>query len=328
MDAVYINGVVYTVDSSFAIKEAFAIDEGKFIAAGSTKEIVSKFTGKQEIDLKGKPVYPGFYDAHCHFLGYGLSLQQVDLTGTKSFNEVVDKIVKFSKENPHLDWITGRGWDQNDWENKAYPTFDTLNKLFPNTPVAVRRVDGHGLLANSVAIHMSGIKKTAQVDGIELDKYGNFTGIFIDNAGAIILNTIPKPDIKQKTQALFKAQENCFKVGLTTVDDAGLPLSDVLLIDSLQQRGDLNMEVYAMLEPHPECFEFAKKGKYQTDKLNVRSFKVYADGALGSRGACLKSDYTDKKNHKGFLLSTIDSLYKVANKIKQLKFSNEYTLYR
>lgn len=320
VDSIYFNGVIYTVDSTFSIQEAFATKNGKFIAVGSSEYIKAKYDPNSIIDLEGRPVYPGFYDAHCHFLGYGLSLNQVDLVGTKSFDEVIERIVKFSEENPNLKWITGRGWDQNDWVEKKYPNFNTLNELFPNKPIAVRRIDGHGLLANQKAIELSGISVDEIVDGIERNKAGGFTGIFIDNAAALILKKVPEPNTEDKISALLKAQENCFKVGLTTVDDAGLPLSSVLLIDSLQKSGDLKMNIYAMLEPNDNCFEFAKNGFYKTDKLNVRSFKVYADGALGSRGACLKNHYNDKKNHAGFLLSTIDSLTRTAERIINLGY--------
>lgn len=322
VDAIYFNGVVYTVDSAFSTQETFATKDEKFIAVGSSEDIKAKYNANSIIDLEGKPVYPGFYDAHCHFLGYGLSLNQVDLTGTNSYHEVVERIVQFSKDNPNLEWITGRGWDQNDWKIKEYPTFDTLNKLFPNKPVAVRRIDGHGLLANQKAIELSGLDVSQQMEGGEIiiDPNGKSTGVFTDNPAGFILNSIPKPSTENKVSALLKAQQECFEVGLTTVDDAGLPLSDVLLIDSLQKYGELKMNIYAMLEADDDCFEFAKNGYYQTEKLNVRSFKVYGDGALGSRGACLKDDYSDKENHKGALIHPIETLENVAQKIYSLNF--------
>ena len=322
VDNIYYNGVVYTVDSTFSTQEAFATKNGKFLAIGTSEEIQKKYNSKSTIDLNGKIVYPGFYDAHCHFLGYGLSLNKVNLVGTKSFDEVVERIINFSKDNPDLEWITGRGWDQNDWEIKEYPTNDTINKLFPNTPVAIRRIDGHGLLANQKAIELSGIDITDYKDNgnVILNNSEKSIGVFIDNPAAYILSFVPEPTAKNKISALMKAQKECFAVGLTTIDDAGLPLSDILLIDSLQKAGDLKMNIYAMLEPTEDCFEFAKQGYYQTENLNVRSFKVYGDGALGSRGACLKDDYSDRENHKGALIHPIETFNSIAQKINDLNF--------
>lgn len=321
VDAIYYNGVVYTVDSSFTVKEAFALKDGLFEAIGSSESILTRFEATEKIDLKGKSVYPGFYDAHCHFLGYGLSLQQVNLAGTSSFDEVISRVVTFANENPNLEWISGRGWDQNDWEAQQFPTNDTLNKLFPKTPVALRRIDGHGLLANEEAIRRSGVDFSQDIEGGDIIRAnGMLTGVFMDNAAQAILDIIPEPTHANKRDALLSAQENCFAVGLTTIHDAGLPLKDILLMDSLQKSGELNMQIYAMLEPSEDAFTFAKKGPYTTEKLHVSGFKVYADGALGSRGACLKNDYSDRPGHTGFMVYAHDSLQTVANRIYDLGF--------
>ncbi|MDJ0645860.1 MAG: amidohydrolase family protein [Flavobacteriaceae bacterium] len=190
-DLLVINGNIYTVNDSFAKAEAFAVKEGKIIAVGSTQEIKNNYRSSQTINAEGKAIYPGFIDAHCHFFGLGLAEQNVRLEGTKSFDEVLDRIVAFQKDK-NLDYITGRGWDQNDWEVKEFPTKDKLDSLFPNTPVAITRVDGHALLANQAAIDLAGVTtQTPFSGGYILQKDGKLTGIFIDNPMRLIRAKIP-----------------------------------------------------------------------------------------------------------------------------------------
>lgn len=318
IDLLVYNALIYTVDSAFSTHEAMAINAGKIIAIDSNENLFKKYNYITSIDAENKPIYPGFIDAHCHFLGYGKSLQQVNLVGTKSFDEVLQKVVDFSKNNTST-WITGRGWDQNDWIIKEFPTNFELDSLFPNTPVYIRRIDGHAALANSKALALAKINSKTTVSGGEIIISNNIpTGILIDNAMELIDNIVPEFDLNTNTKALLDAQTNCFKVGLTTVDDAGLNKTDIELIDSLHKEGSLKIKIYAMLTDNQENFDYyLKKGLYKTDKLNVRSFKFYADGALGSRGACLIHPYNDviHKEHHGFLLH--DTAY-FKNFVKQL----------
>ncbi len=323
VDAIYYNANIYTVNENFEVlRGAVAIKDGKFVALDSTHRILLAYDAPIKEDLNEQYIYPGFYDAHCHFLGYAKSLFQVNLTQTNSYAEVLEKVYAFDQNQPDLKWITGRGWDQNDWENKAFPTNAELNARFPNKPVLIRRVDGHAAIANKKALDLAGITAGDTISGGIIEtKNGVLTGLLVDNAVDIIMKVVPQPDNTYKSNALLKAQQNCFEVGLTTVDDAGLDIEDILMIDSLQKTGKLKMHIYAMLNPGKNEFDFAsEKGFYQTDQLNVRSFKVYADGALGSRGACLKSDYNDRTGHSGFLLSAKDSLSTLAEKIHQLGF--------
>lgn len=302
-DAIYINGLVYTVDSAFTSAQAFAVKDGKFVAVGSNEAIEAQYAAPEIINLQGMPVYPGFIDAHCHFYGYGLGLQTVDLTNCKTFKEMVERVVAFKRTDEKA-WIVGRGWDQNLWAGKEFPSKDTLDKLFPNTPVLLERVDGHAALVNQQALNLAGITANTQLVGglVEL-KAGKPTGILVDNAVELATKVIPMKTEKEMNTALLQAQSNCFAVGLTTVDDAGLDKAVVNRMDKLQQDGKLKMRIYAMLNPTQENKEYYfKRGPYKSDRLHVRSFKVYADGALGSRGACLLKSYTDKANHMGFLL--------------------------
>lgn len=321
VDTIVINANIYTVNDNFDKAEAFAIKDGKIIAVGTTAEIQAKYAATYVNDAKGKTIVPGFIDAHCHFFGLGLQQQKVDLTETKSFEEVVQRIVDFQKEND-VAYITGRGWDQNDWEVKEFPTKDKLDELFPNTPIAITRIDGHALLANQAAIDLAGITvKTPFSGGEILQKNGKLTGIFIDAPMDLIEAKIPKLSKKATIEALKDAERICFDLGLTTVDDAGLSRETIELIDSLQQAGELKMRIYAMVSVSDENIDYyAKKGIIKTDRLNVRSFKVYADGALGSRGAAMKKSYSDQHNHFGALVTPLEKLKEYAKKIALTDF--------
>jgi predicted amidohydrolase YtcJ len=312
-DLVIHNARIYTVDSSFSVAEAIAIKDGMILKTGTDEIILNEFKARETKDAKGKFIFPGFIDAHCHFLNYGLGLKQAGLAGTKSFNEVIEKVAEFSKTNKD-EWIIGRGWDQNDWVIKGFPDRRRLDSLFPNTPVILTRIDGHAALVNGEALKRAAINHTTEVPGGEIQKYrvtrlpqnmnDLLSGILIDNAVELVTNKIPLPSKEQLKQALLSAQKNCLAVGLTTIDDAGLKKYEIDVIDDLQKKKELKMRVYAMLTPDKENLDhYLKNGIYKTDYLNVRSFKFYADGALGSRGACLLSDYNDQKDWKGFLLN-------------------------
>lgn len=318
-DLIVKNAKVYTVDGGFAVLESFAVHDGKFIAVGTDTSIATVYEADSVIDAKGKTILPGLMDAHCHFVGYALGLQECNLVGTKSFDEVVQRVKEFSKTNK-AGWIVGRGWDQNDWAVSAFPTRFLLDSLFPNTPVVLKRVDGHAALVNGEAMRRASINDSMQVDGGEIIReivsikphrghdeitYGRATGILIDNAVDLVEKVIPKPDANRLKESLLAAQENCFAVGLTSVDDAGLMKWQIDAIDQLQKSGDLKMRIYAMLSDSAPNYEYyLAYGPYKTDYLDVRSFKFYADGALGSRGACLLQPYNDQPGWKGFLLNS------------------------
>ncbi len=315
------NARIYTVNNSFKVEESFAVKDGKFIAIGTTKEITGKYVADTIIDCKGNPVYPGFYDAHCHFYMYGLNLQEAKLEGTNSFDEVIQR-VKDHNENHPTEWILGQGWDQNDWEVKEFPTKDQLDKAFPNNPVVLTRIDGHALIANSEALKRAGVTIESKIEGGKFIKEnGKLTGVLIDKAQDIITNAIPKPDENINRTALLEAQKDCFAVGLTTVMDAGLSKEIIEFIDTLQQEGIIFMRIYAMLSATKDNLEhFVKKGHYKTDYLNIRSVKLFSDGALGSRGACLLQPYSYDPDNYGLLVTSPDELKEVC----QVAFDNDY----
>lgn len=333
VDLILHHAKIYTVDSSFTIKEAIAIDKGKIIAVGSNDEIISKYTSNRSVDASGKFIYPGFIDAHCHFYGYGKGLNELDLIGTRSFNEVIEKSIEYAKQQDlypekteiklnQNTWIVGRGWDQNDWDKKEFPHKFKLDSLFPNTPVILKRIDGHAVLVNTKALEIAGFNSSTKISGGELEKInGKLTGILIDNAVDAIEKFVAAPGQALIEKALLKAQTNCLAMGLTTVDDAGLEKVVIDAIDRLQKSNELKIRIYAMLTPNAEnLIHYLKNGIYKTDKLNVCSFKFYGDGALGSRGACLKEDYSDRKNWKGFLLNDLKYFANHAEMISKSPF--------
>ena len=308
------NATVYTVDSSFSNAEAIAVDNGKIVEVGKTADLQKKYEATKNIDANGKFLYPGLIDAHAHFLGYGVGLNTADLGGTNSWDEVVEKVKLFAADNKE-GWIQGRGWDQNDWNEKNFPNNDKLNELFPDRPVVLSRVDGHAAIANDKALSLAGLKAGDQLVGGEVEVMnGKMTGILIDNATDLVYSKIPSSSLTQLTKALLDAQKNCFAAGLTTIDDCGLNYRDALLIDSLQKTNELKMRLFVMLSDSKDNYDFLfANGKIKTDRLNVRSFKVYADGALGSRGACLLQPYADKPGWSGFLLSSAAHFDSVAS---------------
>ena len=304
VDLIVHNATIYIVDEAFSVQQAFAVKDGKFVAVGSDNAILENFTSDNMIDAWQKPVYPGFYDAHCHFYGYGTNLiKRADLVGTKSFEEVIDRLKEHYDKYPS-EWLEGRGWDQNDWEIKEFPTNDLLDKAFPDIPVYLIRIDGHAAIANTKALDNANITSSTLVQGGKvLVQNGKPTGVLIDSAAELIESIIPKPDEEFNRKALLIAEENCFAAGLTSVADAGLEKNIVELIDSMQKTGELKIRIYAMLSPTNENIEhFVKKGPYVTDKLSVRSIKLYADGALGSRGAKMLEPYSDDQGNTGIMM--------------------------
>jgi predicted amidohydrolase YtcJ len=303
------NGVIYTVNDAFEIADAMVISGDRIVAVGNAPRLREKFTISREIDLGGKPVYPGFIDPHAHFFGYAMNLRQADLTGTTSVAEVIVRLKKHQETYPAA-WILGRGWDQNDWENKVFPDKYMLDRAFPDTPVYLTRIDGHAAWVNSAALSLADIKTGQTVKGGEIltDNRG-YTGILLDNAMALVEKLIPVTGHRDQLLALQAAEKNCLQAGLTMVGDAGLEKEMVVLMDSMQQAGQMKLRIYAMLNPSRENLEyFLPKGPYRTDRLIVRSVKLYADGALGSRGALLITPYSDDPQNRGLQVSTADYL--------------------
>ena len=320
VDLLVHNAQVYTVNDNFDKVSAFAVKNGKFVAVGG-EELLEKYKPANTVDAQGLSIYPGFIDAHSHLLELGLNQFKADLKNSLGMNHVVQKLKEHQQIHNH-NFIVGIGWDQNQWKDNSYPDNKALNIAFPNTPVVLKRVDGHAYLVNNKAIEMAMINENTKIEGGQIiRKKGKLTGLFIDNAMDLINGIIPEFSRKQKVNAYQAAQELCFENGLTTVTEAGLSKENIYLLDSLQKSDLLKIRVYAMIENDRKSIDhFMDSGIHKTAQLNVRSVKIYADGALGSRGAALKSDYSDQKGHRGSLLLSKDSLKQIASLLAKNSF--------
>ena len=312
------NAKIYTVNSTFELAEAFVVKDGKILEIGSKPELELKYNFTETYDAKGKTIVPGLIDAHAHLLNLGMSMQQVNLVGTKSYDEVLQRVVEFQNTNKHT-YILGRGWDQNDWEVKEFPTKKELDSLFPETPVSLRRIDGHALIANSKALELAGVTAETKMAGGEVIlKDGEPSGILVDTPMSLIWKTYPEESEDYYIKAIKDAEKRCLEMGLTTVNEAGTNHWTINKMDSLQQAGEMSLRIYAMLSNDKKTLDqYFDKGIFKTDRMNVRSVKIWADGALGSRGAAMRAAYSDQPGQYGAMITTeaqLDSLAKAIAK--------------
>lgn len=304
-DLVVHNARIVTMDSVDHVYQAMAIRDGRIVELGPEQRIRNRYRATRTYDAAGRTIYPGFIDGHCHFLGYGLNKQKIDLTGARSWSEVLERTRVFAQAHPDRTWIIGRGWDQNLWADKQDPDKDELDRLFPDRPVLLQRIDGHAAVVNQAAMDHVGLVPGRSVEGgLLVERHGRPTGLLVDNAVNVFQRIMDEADEPTKRQALLDAQTDCFAAGLTMVCDAGLDPGSIDLIQRMQAEGSLKIRVYAMVSDAPDHLaHFALKGPIQEDRLSVRSVKVYADGALGSHGALLKAPYTDRPTHHGLQLA-------------------------
>ena len=319
-DLVVINAKIYTADDNNFIAKSIAINKGKILEV-SDKNLNDIYQTNEILDAKDKAILPGLIDSHCHFYNLGLDQQVVDLRGTNSFEEIIDRLKIHDLKNDS-EVILGRGWDQNDWEIKKFPINTLLNKNFRNKLVVLERIDGHAYIVNDNALNLAGIDENTLVKGgLILLKDNKPTGVLIDAPMSMVDQILPAKTINEKVRALKKAEEISFSYGLTTVDDAGLNSGIINIIDSLHKIDELKIKIYAMVSVSKNNIqEFKKSGKIKTPRLNVRSFKVYGDGALGSRGAALKKPYCDDPHNYGFLRTDLSDLKYYANEIAAMGF--------
>ncbi len=316
-DKAFINGNIYTLDENIPIAEALAVKGEKIIFVGSN-ERAKEMIGKDTIvfDLKGKTVVPGFIDAHVHFFSYGSSLKELNFVGTKSISEIVE-IVKNNLSNfKPGEWITGHGWDHEDWEKKEFPTHREISEITPENPVYFTRVDGHAGWANRKAMEIAGItKETKDPPGGKIirSEKGEPTGVFIDSAQNLIEKHIPERSRDWKKDAVIRAQEACIKLGLTEVHEAGTSEENIEIYRELIKEGKLKIKIYAMLsgDEHFEKYKGKPPVIREGGKLTIRAIKLFMDGALGSKGAALFEPYSDDPGNSGLLLMNESKLYQI-----------------
>lgn len=304
-DLIIHNATIYSVDEQWSTYQAMAIKDGKIIGLGAERDILNKYKAKERFDAAKQAVYPGFIDAHCHFIWQGSMLNQVDLTGITSLEETLERLK--NKSPNRGEWVLGRGWDQNLWEGQEFPNADMLDALFPETPVYLVRIDGHAAWVNSAALKIANIKGEEEVTGGKvLTKDGKPTGILIDRAIELVSSHIPQESEEETAKLIQQTEKLCFASGITALTDAGLPVETIRTLMKLDRAGGLKMNINQMVLPGPDAEAFLREGHHHTDHISVRSFKLFADGALGSRGALLLEPYTDDPENSGLMLNPMD----------------------
>ncbi len=314
-DLIITGGTIYTLDPKMPRVEAVAVS-GQWIVYAGTLGEAARYRGPstRTLDVAGMTVLPGFVDAHAHLAGLGNSLAVVDLSGTKSPQEVRDRVLaRMTGAEPGA-WVLGRGWDQNDWEVRVFPTWRDLEGT-DSHPVALRRVDGHAVWVNRCGLEVCGVTRTTPDPAggkIVRDDAGEPTGVLVDNAADLVRAKIPEPSFDERVARLKRAVAECQRYGLTGVHDAGVGEKDLDAIRYLDQHHELGLRVYAMLDADEPAFAeaFIRSGPAADEDqyVVVRALKLYADGALGSRGAALIEPYTDDPGNRGLLVHTREDL--------------------
>ena len=318
-DLIIYDAKIYSPDSLDASVNCIAVKAGKIVMVGKDAEVRSRYWSKENINARGLFVYPGFIDAHAHFVGLALSQRKLDLSKAESFDDIIKILLKQVAANPGK-WITGMGWDQNKWPGKRFPDNDKLNRLFPAVPILLTRIDGHAVLANQAAINAAGLDFPGK-PGEAIVANGKFTGIFLETMADRLKEAVPPPSPDEFSKLIESATRMCHEAGLTAVSDAGLAKKEILLLDSLQKSGVVKLRIDAWINPTEENVTyFMNKGIYTTPFLRVGAVKLYADGALGSRGACLLKPYSDEPGNYGIAVITPDEL----DRFCKLAYEHDY----
>lgn len=310
------NGRIRTLDEAQPLVEAMLVDDGgRVIALGDSSDLLERYADAARHDLAGAHVLPGLIDAHGHVAGLGSALLSADLVGATSKADIVRRLREFEANLPDGAWLTGRGWDQNRWENTDFPTAADLDEAFPGRPVWLRRVDGHAGWANSAAL--ATVKRPLEGDWqpeggrILRGGDGRATGVFIDTAMNLVDEAMPPPDRALRQRALDMAVAEAARLGLTGVHDAGVDLDTLALMRERADAGRLPIRIYAMADGDGATLDWlCENGAYAHPggRLQMRAVKLYMDGALGSRGAALLRDYADDPGNRGLLVTAADRL--------------------
>ena len=315
-DLVVTNARIYTVDDTRPIVEALAVRDGRVLFAGSKRGAMTLAgAATRVLDLGGRTVIPGMTDAHAHLLGLGTALRTVDLTGTKSYAEVIARVVARSKAVPKGTWIVGRGWDQNHWADARFPTHGALSAAVPDHPVLLERIDGHANLANARAMRAAGVTaatKDPSGGRIERDARGAPTGVFVDNATGLVDRAVPDPTREQVRESIVAAVKEANRWGLVAIHDAGVTRPVIEIYEELARAGRFDLRDYVMVADDSASLDYyfrrGPQSALHDGHLWIRAVKLYADGALGSRGAALLAPYSDDPHNVGLLVSQPDHL--------------------
>lgn len=317
-DTVLIGGNIITMDAGNPRAQALAIKGDKILLVGTDPEVRKK-RGKNTkvIKLNEKTVVPGMIDAHCHVLSYGNSLRSLNLVGTKSLDEILNMVKEKSKQCDPGEWILGRGWDQNDWDEKKFPANDKLNEVSPYNPVCLTRICGHAVFVNKKAFSLARVtKNTPDVPGgkiIRDSKTGEPTGVLVDNAIGLVTLVVPGLTFRQKRECIELAIRDCLKAGLTGVHDANTGGDEIRIYKELAKKGNLGLRVYVMISAGSSYWlENRPETGLEGGFLTLRAVKLFSDGALGSRGAALLEPYSDEQGNSGLLLMEEGEICKTA----------------
>jgi predicted amidohydrolase YtcJ len=329
-DLVILNGNIYTVDKDNPKAEAVAVKDGKIVFVGKTDK-AREFAGDgtEVIDLEGKTMTPGFIDGHAHFLGVGYKKMNLELENTKSFEEIIEMVAAEVKKKKPGEWVLGRGWHQSKWDKnpepmvKGFQVHDALSKVSPDNPVWLGHASGHAGFANAKAMEIAGVLNDAdkKVEGGEVirDEKGNPTGAFVERAQGLIAKHIPANTPETDLQALNLAVKESLRLGITSFQDAGSTRDDVTALKAGLEKGDLKIRVYSMLTTRDrkhvaEWLDKEPEIGLGNNFLTIRSVKIHADGALGSRGAWLLKPYSDRPETSGLSTEDMDYVEEISKK--------------
>ena len=319
-DLILVNARVYTLDDNRPIVPAFAVKNGRILFAGSEVEVRALAGPSTRVIDAGKAtVIPGMVDAHAHLLGLGTSLRNVKLAGSNSYDEVIARVVERARTMKPGEWIQGRGWDQNLWPVKEFPTHEALSRAVPNNPVVLTRIDGHAILANAMAMRLAKVTAaTRDPSGGRIMRLpdGSPSGVFVDNAESLVFRSVPGLTTEQRRDAVLSAIAEANKWGLVGLHDAGASRQTIDLYQSLAREGRYNLRNYVLIsDDSADIAHYMARGPQSAlhgGRIWIRAIKMYSDGALGSRGAALLEPYTDEPGNSGLLVSQPAHIQRVA----------------
>jgi predicted amidohydrolase YtcJ len=319
-DLIVTHARIYTVDDAHPFVSALAVRGGRVAFVGSEREaLILRGPSTRVIDAAGQTVIPGMIDAHAHLFGLGAFLRNIDLTDTRSYDAIVSRVAARVKDIPAGRWVIGRGWDQNKWGDTRFPTHEALSRVTPNNPVVLERIDGHAVLVNAAAMKAAGVTaatKDPSGGRIERGAGGEPTGVFVDNAMALVDRVIPPLSHDEMRAATLAAVAESNKYGLVGLADAGEPRDVIDVFEELAKAGQFSLRAYVMVGDDSAAiahyFTRGPQSALYDGHLWIRSIKLYADGALGSRGAALLDPYTDDPKNSGLLKSAPEHLRDVS----------------